>query len=70
MSVMLDESAIKSQVGDAGVILSLRDLRSSTVTSSRSPMLTFDVPKQSDHGAHRSIGVRQEHRAALHQPHE
>jgi phosphate transport system ATP-binding protein len=45
MSVMLDESAIKSQVGNAGTILSLRELRVYYGNFLAVTGVTFDVPK-------------------------
>src|ERR671912_1461509 len=45
MSVMLDESAIKSQVGDTGAILSLRELRVLYGNFLAVTGVTFDVPK-------------------------
>src|ERR687897_2021478 len=45
MSVMLDESAIKSQGGNAGTILSLRELRVYYGNFLAVTGVTFDVPK-------------------------
>jgi phosphate transport system ATP-binding protein len=45
MSIMLDESAIKNRVGDAGAILSIRDLRVSYGAFLAVSGVTFDVPK-------------------------
>ena len=70
MSVVLDESVIESQVSDARAIVSLRDLKVYYGASLAVSNVTFEVPKKRDHGAHRSFRVRQEHRPALHQPHE
>ena len=45
MSVMLDESAIKSEVGSAGAIVSLRDLKVFYGNFLAVTGVTFDVPK-------------------------
>src|SRR5687768_12678806 len=45
MSVMVDESAIKDRVGDAGAILSIRDLKVSYGAFLAVSGVTFDVPK-------------------------
>src|SRR5918994_1271205 len=45
MSVMLDESAIKSQVGNAGAIMSLRNLKVFYGNFLAVTGVTFDVPK-------------------------
>jgi phosphate transport system ATP-binding protein len=45
MSVMLDQSAIKSRAGDAGAIVSLRDLEVFYGTFLAVTGVTFDVPK-------------------------
>ena len=45
MSVMLDQSAIKSRVGDAGAIVSLRDLEVFYGTFLAVTSVSFDVPK-------------------------
>jgi len=45
MSVMLDESAIKTRVGDAGAILSIRDLKVSYGAFLAVSGVAFDVPK-------------------------
>src|SRR5215211_9178759 len=45
MSVTLDESAIKSQVGDAGAVVSLRELKVFYGSFLAVTGVTFDVPK-------------------------
>src|SRR5687768_5964707 len=45
MNIMLDESAIKTRVGDAGAILSIRDLSVSYGAFLAVSGVTFDVPK-------------------------
>src|SRR5829696_552914 len=45
MSVMLDQSAIKSRAGDAGAIVSLRDLEVFYGTFLAVTGVTFDVPR-------------------------